>query len=112
MTPASSARRLLLGTGLGLFLAGGFGLISGVIHLDEPSIGFVIPLLGLILIALSGPTGRGEGPLSNWFPNEDSESLAVRVEAYLMQEKQEDDVGNAWAKLEHSMLSKELEGEE
>ena len=29
-----------------------------------------------------------------------------------MQEKQEDDVGNAWAKLEHSMLSKELEGEE
>ena len=29
-----------------------------------------------------------------------------------MQEKQDDDVGNAWAKLEHSMLSKELEGEE
>ena len=50
--------------------------------------------------------------LAEHFPNEDNETLAVRVEADLNQEKQNEDVGNAWAKLEHSMLSKELEGEE
>tara|TARA_B100001564_G_scaffold319496_1_gene296781 strand:+ start:3889 stop:4227 length:339 start_codon:yes stop_codon:yes gene_type:complete len=112
MTPASSARRLLLGTGLGLFLAGGFGLISGVIEIETPSLGFVVPLAGLLLIGLSFPTGRGEGPLANWFPNEDNAAMGARVEADLTQGKHETDVGNAWAKLEHSMLSKELEAEE
>jgi hypothetical protein len=38
--------------------------------------------------------------------------MAVRVEVDLSQEKHDADVGNAWAKLEHSMLSKELEEEE
>ena len=112
MTPASSASRLLLGTGLGLFLAGGFGLISGVIEIETPNLGFIVPIIGLLLIGLSYPTGKGEGPLSNWFPNEDNAAMAVRVEADLSQEKHDADVGNAWAKLEHSMLSKELEGEE
>ena len=111
MTPASSARRLLLGTGLGLLLAGGFGLLSGVISIEEPSIGFVIPLIGLVLIALAGPTGRGEGPLADWFPNEDDVAMASRVGEDIIQEKHDTDVGNAWAKLEHSMLSKELEEE-
>ena len=112
MTPASSARRLLFGTGLGLFLAGGFGLISGVIAIETPSLGFLVPLIGIILIGLSYPTGRGEGPLEKWFPNENNEAMAVRVESDLSQEMQDADVGNAWAKLEHSMLSKELEEEE
>ena len=112
MTPASSARRLLLGTGLGLFLAGGFGLISGVVAIETPSIGFLVPLIGLILIGLSYSTGRGEGPLAKWFPNEDNAAMADRVVADLSQEKNDADVGNAWAKLEHSMLSKELEEEE
>ena len=111
MTPASSARRLLLGTGLGLLLAGGFGLLSGVISIEEPSIGFVIPLIGLVLIALAGPTGRGEGPLADWFPNEDDVAMASRVGEDIIQEKHDADVGNAWAKLEHSVLSKELEEE-
>tara|TARA_B100000614_G_scaffold39952_1_gene32720 strand:- start:2216 stop:2554 length:339 start_codon:yes stop_codon:yes gene_type:complete len=112
MTPASSASRILLGTGLGLLLAGGFGLISGVIEVENPSAGFIVPLIGLSLIGISYPTRKGEGPLSNWFPNEDNEAMAVRVESDLSQEKHDADVGNAWAKLEHSMLSKELEEEE
>ena len=112
MTPASSAQRLLLGTGLGLLLAGGFGLISGIISIEEPSIGFLIPMAGIVAIGLSGPTGRGEGPLSGWFPKENDSIMAARVENDLTQQMQDDDVGNAWAKLEHSMLSKELEGEE
>ena len=100
-----------MGTGLGLVLAGGFGLISGVISIDEPNTGFVIPILGLIFIGLSGPTGRGEGPLADFFPNENDANMATRVESDINQQMQDADVGNAWAKLEHSMLSKELEEE-
>ena len=37
--------------------------------------------------------------------------MAARVELEINQEIQDSDVGNAWAKLEHSMLSKELEQE-
>lgn len=111
MTPAIRAQRLLLGTGLGLLLASGMALISGVISIEEPDIGFIFPLIGLILLALSGPTGKGQGPLGNLFPNENTESMTMRIEAELMSTKRDDDVGNAWAKLEHTMLSKELEEE-
>ena len=61
--------------------------------------------------ALSSPTGRGEGPLADFFPNENDANMAARVELEINQEIQDSDVGNAWAKLEHSMLSKELEQE-
>ena len=47
MTPAASAHRLLLGTGLGLVLASGLGLISGVLSIENPSVWFVIPVLVL-----------------------------------------------------------------
>lgn len=111
MTPADSAGRLLLGTGLGLLLAGGFGLISGIISIEEPSLGFLIPISGIIAIAVSIPTRKGEGPLAAWFPSEDEVAMATRVENDLKLQIHEDEVGNAWAKLEHSMLSKELEQE-
>ena len=111
MTPAHSAQRLLLGTGLGLVLAGGFGLISGLISIDEPNLGFLIPIIGLVFLILSGPTGRGEGPLAELFPNEDDSVMAARVESDITEQIQDAEVGNAWAKLEHSILSKEIEEE-
>ena len=100
-----------MGTGLGLLLAGGFGLISGLISIDKPNVGFIFPILGLVFLGLSSPTGRGEGPLTDFFPNENDANMAARVELEINQEIQDSDVGNAWAKLEHSMLSKELEQE-
>lgn len=111
MNPAKSAQRLLTGTGLGLLLASGLGLISGILSIENPSIEFAIPLIGIVLLGLSGPTGRGEGPLGRYFPDENKTNLAARVENELNYSKKEDDVGNAWAKLEHTMLSKELEEE-
>tara|TARA_B100000767_G_scaffold264683_1_gene279867 strand:- start:6792 stop:7127 length:336 start_codon:yes stop_codon:yes gene_type:complete len=111
MTPAASAHRLLLGTGLGLLLASGLGLISGVLSIKTPSVGFLIPVLGFILLLLAGPTRRGEGPLSHLFPNENKDDMAGRIESELTQTKSDAEVGNAWAKLEHTMLSKELEEE-
>ena len=112
MSPADSARRLLLGTGLGLLMASGLALISGVLSIEEPGLGMIVPFIGLILLGLSGPTGRGEGPLSAWFSNENDGEMAGRVEAELSRSAVDEDVGDAWAKLEHSMLSKELEEEE
>ena len=112
MSPAKSAQRLLIGTGLGLILASGLALISGALDVEQPEIGFVVPLFGLILLALSVPTGRGEGPLAGFFPDENKSAMTDRVESELTNSKKEDDVGNAWAKLEHTMLSKELEEEE
>ena len=112
MSPAKSAQRLLLGTGLGLILASGLALISGALEIERPEIGLIVPLIGIILLALSGPTGRGEGPLGTLFPNENESAMADRIEGELANSKKEDDVGNAWAKLEHTMLSKELEEEE
>lgn len=112
MSPAKSAQRLLIGTGLGLILASGLALISGALDVEQPEIGFVVPLFGLILLTLSGPTGRGEGPLGTLFPNENKSEMADRIESELTNSKKEDDVGNAWAMLEHTMLSKELEEEE
>ena len=85
--------------------------MSGVITIEDPSIGFIIPFFGLIFVGLSGPTGRGEGPLTDFFPNENDTNMAARVESDINQQIQDSDVGNAWAKLEHSMLSKELEEE-
>jgi hypothetical protein len=111
MTPAASAHRLLLGTGLGLVLASGLGLISGVLSIGNPSVWFMIPVLGIILLGLAGPTGRGEGPFGGIFPNEDNNTMASRVEAELMQTNNDTEIGNAWANLEHTMLSKELEEE-
>ena len=112
MSPAKSAQRLLLGTGLGLILASGLALISGALEIEKPEIGLIVPLMGIILLSLSGPTGRGEGPLGTLFPNENKSEMADRIESELTNSKKEDDVGNAWAKLEHTMLSKELEEQE
>lgn len=111
MTPAASAQRLLLGTGLGLLLASGLGFISGILSIENPGPGFGIPILGLLILVLSGPTGRGEGILGNVFPNEDRQALSTRIEGELVQSKGDNDIGDAWARLEHTVLSKELEEE-
>ena len=111
MTPAAGARRLLLGTGLGLILASGLGLISGILSIENPGAGFVIPLIGLMMLALAGPTGRGVGLLGGFFPDEDRSSMASRIESELVQSKSDTEIGDAWARLEHTVLSKELEEE-
>ena len=112
MTPASSAQKILLGTGLGLLMASGLALISGLISINNPSPGFIVIILGVILTAISFNTKSGTGILSSWFPEEDNENLRIRVEEDLAFTSKEEMIGSAWARLEHTMLSKELEGEE
>ena len=108
MTPAGSAYKLLMGTGLGLLFATGLGFISGSITIDRIGVAYLIPMAGLISIFLGNLTKKGEGPLSKLFPVETEFEMKSRVEADLMINKNDDNIGNAWARLEHSMLSKEL----
>ncbi|MEL0100506.1 MAG: hypothetical protein VW862_02230 [Euryarchaeota archaeon] len=111
MNPAASAQRLMLGTGLGLLLATGFGYISGVTNLNSVGFDLLIPFLGLLLIFCSFLVKQENGVFSSLFPNQDNSQLSAEVENELTQSRKDDELGDAWAKLEHSMLSKELEEE-
>ena len=68
MTPAESAYKLLMGTGLGLLFATGLGFISGSITIDRIGVAYLIPMAGLISIFLGNLTKKGEGPISKLFP--------------------------------------------
>ena len=111
MNPAASAQRLMLGTGLGLLLATGFGYISGVSNLNSVGFDLLIPFLGILLIFCSFLAKQENGVFSSLFPNQDNSQLSAEVENELTQSRKDDELGDAWAKLEHSMLSKELEEE-
>ena len=111
MNPAASAQRLMLGTGLGLLLATGFGYISGVTNLNSVGFDLLIPFLGLSLIFCSFLVKQENGVFSSLFPNQDNSQVSSEVENELTQSRKDDELGDAWAKLEHSMLSKELEEE-
>jgi hypothetical protein len=111
MTPAHAAKRLLIGTGFGLLLATGLALISGMMKFSQPDLGIAIPVLGIICLVLADFTGKGKGPLSRWFPLEDKVAMAARIENKVVEIEKDSHLGDAWARLEETMLSKELEEE-
>ena len=51
--PNKAASRILAGTGFGLFLVTGFGLIEGRNQWDSFSMGHVFVILGILCIVLS-----------------------------------------------------------
>ena len=111
MNPAASAQRLMFGSGLGLLLATGFAYISGVAKIESIGLELLFPLIGISLIGCSILVIQENGVFSNVFPNQDNSSLSAQVQSELSFTKKEEELGDAWAKLEHSMLSKELEEE-
>jgi len=112
MNPAVSAKRILLGTGLGLILATGFGLVSNQFSIDNLGFEIIFPITGLILIILSINIGNGATSLLNSiFPNENKDEMALRINEELIQFSGAENVGDAWAKLEKTVLVKELEEE-
>ena len=111
MNPALSAQRILFGTGLGLLLATGLGYISGVSSIDSVGIEVVFAILGLILIMSSKLVEQEDGFFSSLFPNESRDDLEKNIQSELSSKKKDEEIGDAWAKLEHTMLTKELEEE-
>lgn len=112
MTPAASAQRLLFGTGLGLILASGLALGTGLLSFTNPSVlSVAIPVIGVFSLILAPIAGRGDGFLGSMFPNEDKTAIVSRVEADLAWVKKDADIGDAWAQLEESVLSNDIEEE-
>ncbi|DAC33296.1 MAG TPA: hypothetical protein HA356_00870 [Candidatus Poseidoniaceae archaeon] len=110
--PGDAASKLLLGTGIGLLLIAGFGLIEQRMSVDELSLGWLFVLLGLIFLGLGKTLDSNSGPLSQAFPDETAEQLAVRVRNDINTSIKDASVGSAWAELEANVLEQELSQEE
>ena len=110
--PSDAATKLLFGTGIGLLLVAGFGLMEERMTIDEINIGWIFALLGLILLGLAQSLTKGNGPLSAVFPDETPSELAVRVKDDINTSIKDASVGSAWAVLEANILEDELSEEE
>lgn len=106
-----AASRLLGGTGMAILLASGLALVTGRSNISSPELQVVL-LLGSITFILSRGLGNGSSPLSKHYPAEDSNELAKRVRMEVEEIERETSVGNAWAKLEATVLENELKEEE
>jgi hypothetical protein len=77
--PSDAATSLLLGTGIGCFLITGFGFVQGRMNLETMSLGWLFPLIGLLLVILSKSLRSESGLMSHFFPDEDDDLLCERV---------------------------------
>ena len=110
--PADAASRLFMATGLGLILAAGFGLQQQMLDFDNIGAGWIIGIAGLLLVALSILVAKGEGPFAKSYPLEDDLEMANRVKGDVEETEKDSDVGNAWAKLEATVLEQDISEQE
>ena len=106
--PAKAASRLLYGTGFGLILACGFGLIQGRMEITVVGFGHVFLVISLICLASAILLKQNSNYLSKYFPNEDEEQMADRIEKEIQEIGNDSAVGNAWAELESKVLETEI----
>lgn len=106
--PADAASRLLMATGLGLILATGFGLQQQMLDLNKIGIGWAIGISGLLLIGLSTLVAKGDGPLAKSYPLESDIEMASRVKEDVEEIEKDSSMGNAWAKLEATVLEQDI----
>ena len=112
-SPAASAQRLLIGSGLGLLLVSGLALQRGMLDFSTFSLGWLVPTASVICISIGLGIGKGDiGLFTRLFPNEDEEQLLNRVQSEMDDKVKEGHVGGAWAKLEANLLSQEIGEEE
>ena len=110
--PSKAASRLFYGTGFGLILVCGFGLIQGRMELENLSIGHVLLFIGLACIACGKLLSQKAGFLASYFPGEDEYDMRDRIETEINEIQNDSIVGDAWAKLESEVLEKEISEEE
>tara|TARA_Y100000758_G_C15970247_1_gene392935 strand:- start:487 stop:834 length:348 start_codon:yes stop_codon:yes gene_type:complete len=112
--PAKAARRILLGTGVGLFLVSFMALREGRLPLYS-NIGWSIPIAAIVAIVIGFMIPQqpdSKKRLARWFPALDESSIGEDIKNVVSSEEEDGDVGGAWAKLEEAMLSSELEESE
>lgn len=110
--PADAASRLFMATGLGLILAAAFGLQQQMLDFDNIGPGWIIGIAGLLLVGLSILVAKGEGPLAKTYPLEDDLEMANRVKEDIEETEKDSSVGNAWAKLEATVLEQDISEQE
>ena len=110
--PADAASRLLMATGLGLILAAAFGLQQQMLDFDNVGVGWIIGIAGLLLIGLSILIAKGEDPFAKAYPLEDDLEMANRVKSDVEETEKDSSVGNAWAKLEATVLEQDISEQE
>jgi|TARA_A100001388_G_scaffold177656_1_gene132929 hypothetical protein len=109
--PSKAASRIFYGTGFGLILACGFGLLEGRMEITTLGIGHIFLLLAVISIIVAYSLGREYNFLKSIYPNETENEMVERIKKEINEIEQDSAVGNAWAKLESQVLEKELEQE-
>tara|TARA_B100001123_G_C15210387_1_gene987019 strand:+ start:453 stop:827 length:375 start_codon:yes stop_codon:yes gene_type:complete len=122
-TPAIAARRIFLGTGLGLLIVSGFLLSMGFLPPTECDsndsecistnlFGWLIPIIALVFVICGSLLSYNLSFFEKTFPNTDSVSRQKFHEEILLQEQLEDSKSsNAWTSLEEKLLTKNLEEE-
>ena len=110
--PNRAASRILAGTGFGLFLVAGFGLIEGRSQWDSFSIAHLFIILGLLCILISKSLFNNNSPLSSIFPNESDEQLRERVSDEVNDINRSQALGSAWAELETKVLEQDFADEQ
>jgi len=109
--PSDSASSLLLGTGIGCFLITGFGLVQGRMSLETMSLGWLFPIIGVVLVLLPKFIRSESGLMAHLFPDEDDDTLSERVRSEIETTVKDGSVSSAWAELEAAVLESELSEE-
>ena len=104
MTPAERAKKLLLGTGLCMVFVFAIGLSNDRFTLKSLNEGWLFLIFGITMVGLSFTNGS----FSSQFPDESDEEMTGRVQDDVTETKREANVGDAWASLEHNVLTNEL----
>tara|TARA_B100001250_G_C19813918_1_gene797220 strand:+ start:4000 stop:4350 length:351 start_codon:yes stop_codon:yes gene_type:complete len=109
--PSKAANMILLGTGFGLILVSGFGLIQNRMSLGELGTGHIFLIAGITCILLSRLLKYETSRLSKIFPDESEDEMKQRIHGEINEIEKENSVGNAWAELESKVLTREIDQE-
>jgi hypothetical protein len=104
MTPAERAKKLLLGTGLCLVFVFAIGLSNDRFSMTSLDLGWLFLIIGVLMVGLS----LTNGSFTSQFPDESDEEMKDRVQDDVTETKREANIGDAWASLEHNVLTNEL----
>ena len=120
-TPAAAARRILLGTGIGLLVISGLLFISNMLPpsscgaeelecIDTGQVGWAIPASAVICLMLGALISVRPDAFSGLFPTMNLNEMNAEIHSEYESE-QDTSLGGAWASLEENLLSNKLEEE-
>lgn len=121
-TPAAAARRILLGTGIGLLVISGLLFINNMLPpsscgveevecIDTGPVGWVIPASAVICLIIGALISARPDALSSLFPTMDINEMNEEIQHEYESEQDTSQLGGAWASLEENLLSNKLEEE-